>query len=114
MGRCSGSLRAPAYLLLQPLHPLVAAVCEVCSLADALLVVCAGWLGDPCLSKGVLKVLAGEAHHEGPAGSELPCSHRRPGAWRRSIDGAHTHLVSSYVLLIPLWAVNVVLGRMEP
>lgn len=50
----------------------MAAVCEVCSLGDALLVVCAGWLGDPRLSKGVLKVLAGEAHHEGPAGSELP------------------------------------------
>ena len=50
----------------------MAAVCEVCPLGDALLVVCAGWLGDPRLSKGVLKVLAGEAHHEGPAGSELP------------------------------------------
>ena len=50
----------------------MAAVCEVCSLGDALFVVCAGWLGNPCLSKGVLKVLAGEAHHEGPARSELP------------------------------------------
>ena len=68
----SAPLRTPADLLLQPLHPLMAAVCEVCSLGDALLVVCAGWLGNPCLSKGVLKVLAGEAHHEGPARSELP------------------------------------------
>ena len=50
----------------------MAAVCEVCSLGDALSVVCAGWLGDPRFSKGVLKVLAGEAYHEGPAGSELP------------------------------------------
>ena len=50
----------------------MAAVCEVCPLGNALLVVCAGWLGNPCLSKGVLKVLAGEAHHEGSAGSELP------------------------------------------
>ena len=50
----------------------MAAVCEVCPLGDALLVVGAGWLGNPCLSKGVLKVLAGEAHHEGPARSELP------------------------------------------
>ena len=50
----------------------MAAACEVCSLGDALLVVCAGWLGDPRLIKRVLKVLAGEAHHEGPAGSELP------------------------------------------
>ena len=90
----------------------MAAVCEVCSLGDALLVVCAGRLGDPCLSKGVLKVLAGEAHHQAPAGSELPCSHRRPGACRRSVDGAHTDLVGNYVLLVPLWAVNVVLGRM--
>ena len=69
---CPGSLRAPADLLLQPLHPLMAAVCEVCPLGDALLVVCAGWLGDSRLSKGVLEMLAGEAHHEGPARSELP------------------------------------------
>ena len=53
-------------MLLQPLNPLMAAVCEVSPLGDALLVVSAGWLGNPCLSKGVLKVLAGEAHHEGP------------------------------------------------
>ena len=72
LGGASGPFRAPADLLLQPLHPLMAAVCEVCSLGDALLVVCAGWLGNPCLSKGVLKVLACEAHHEGPARSELP------------------------------------------
>ena len=72
LGSESGSFRTPADLLLQPLHPLVAAVREVCPLGDALLVVCAGRLGDPCLSKGVLKVLAGEAHHEAPAGSELP------------------------------------------
>ncbi len=50
----------------------MAAVCEVCPLGDALLVVCADWLADPRLSKGGLKVLAGEAHHEGSAGSELP------------------------------------------
>ncbi len=50
----------------------MAAMCEVCSLGDALLVVRAGWLGDPRLLKDVLKVLAGEAHHEGPAGSEMP------------------------------------------
>ena len=50
----------------------MAAVCEVCPLGNALLVVRAGRLGDPCLGKGVLKVLAGEAHHEAPAGSELP------------------------------------------
>ena len=49
----------------------MATVCEVCPLGDALLVECACWLGDPRLSKGVLKVLAGEAHHEGPAGSKL-------------------------------------------
>ena len=50
----------------------MAAVREVCTLGDELLEVCAGRLGAPCLSKGVLKVLAGEAHHEGPARSELP------------------------------------------
>jgi len=72
LGGESGSFRTPADLLLQPLHPLVAAVREVCSLGDALLVVRAGRLGDSCLGKGVLKVLAGEAHHEAPAGSELP------------------------------------------
>ncbi len=72
MGGASGPFRAPADLLLQALHPLMAAMCEVCSLGDALLVVRAGWLGDPRLLKDVLKVLAGEAHHEGPAGSEMP------------------------------------------
>ena len=90
----------------------MAAVCQVCSLGDALLVVCAGRLGNPCLSKGVLKVLAGEAHHQAPAGSELPCSHRRPGAWRGCVDKAHGLLIGNYVLLLRLWAVNVVLGRM--
>ena len=68
----SAPLRTPADLLLQPLRPLMAAVCEVCPLRNALSVVCAGWLGDSFLIKGVLKVLAGEAHHEGSAGSELP------------------------------------------
>ena len=92
----------------------MAAVCEVCPLGDALLVVCAGWLGDSRLSKGVLEVLAGEAHHEGPARSELPRSHRWPGAWRRRVDDAHTRLVGNYVLLAALLLVNVVLGRMEP
>ena len=92
----------------------MAAVCEVCSLGEALLVVCAGWLGNPCLSKGVLKVLAGEAHHEGPARSELPWSHRWPGAWRRSVDDAHTRLIGNYVPLAVILVVNVVLGRMEP
>ena len=72
MGGVLGPFRAPADLLLKPLHPSMAAVCEMCPLGDALLVVCAGWLGDSRLGKGVLKVLAGEAHHQGPAGSELP------------------------------------------
>ncbi|MDO6352015.1 hypothetical protein Q3Y53_05595 [Synechococcus sp. YX-04-1] len=47
----------------------MAAVREVCSLGEALLVVSASWLGDSSLSEGVLKVLAGQAHHERPAGS---------------------------------------------
>ena len=59
LGGASCHFRAPADLLLHPLHPLMAAVCEVCPLGHALLVVCAGWLGDPRLSKGVLKVLEG-------------------------------------------------------
>ena len=92
----------------------MATVCEVCPLGYALLVVCAGWLVDPRLSMGVLKVLAGEAHHERPAGSELPCSHLRPGAWRRNADDAHTRLIGNYVPFVVLSAVNVVLRRMEP
>ena len=55
---------APADLLFQSLHPPMAAVIEVGSLREALLMLCAGRLGDSCLSQGVLKVLAGEAHHE--------------------------------------------------
>ena len=69
MGGELGPFRTPADLLLQPLHPLVAAVREVCPLGEALLVVSASWLGDSSLSEGVLKVLAGQAHHERPAGS---------------------------------------------
>ena len=76
----SGPFGAPADLLLQPLHPLVAAVIEVGSLREQVLVPCAGRLGHPCFTKGVLKVLAGEAHHEGAAGSELPRAHGRPAA----------------------------------
>ena len=63
MGSESGPFRTPANLLLQPLHPLVAAVREVCPLGEALLVVSAGWLGDSFLSEGVLKALAGQTHH---------------------------------------------------
>ena len=59
----------------------MAAVIEVCSLRETLLMLGAGRLGDSCLSKGVLKVLAGEAHHEGAAGPELSCAHLGPGAW---------------------------------
>ena len=91
----------------------MAAAIEVGSLREALLMLCAGRLGDSCLSQGVLKVLAGEAHHEGSAGSELPCSHRRPGAWRGCVDKAHGLLIGNYVLLALVLAVNVVLGRME-
>ena len=109
----SGPFGEPADLLLQPLHPLMAAVCEVCPLGYALLVVCAGWLDAPRLSKGVMKVLADEAHHEALAGSELPCSHRWPGAWRGSVDDAHPRLAGNYVLLVVLSAVSLVLGRME-
>ena len=61
MGGESGSFRTPADLLLQPLHPLVAAVREVCPLGEGLLVVSASWLSDSFLSEGVLKVLAGQA-----------------------------------------------------
>ena len=67
-----GPFRTPADLLLQPLHPLVAAVREVCPLGEALLVVSASWLSDSFLSEGVLKVLAGQAHHQRTARSWLP------------------------------------------
>ena len=114
MGGELGPFGTPADFLLQPLHPLVAAVREVCPLGEALLVVSASWLSDSFLGEGVLKVLAGEAHHERPAGSELPCSHLRPGAWRRNADDAHTRLIGNYVPFVVLSAVNVVLRRMEP
>ena len=69
MGGELGPFGTPVDLLLQPLHPLVAAVREVCPLGKALLVVSASWLGDSSLSEAVLKVLAGQANHERPAGS---------------------------------------------
>ena len=68
MGGDLGPFRTAADLLLQPLHPLVAAVCEVCPLGEALLVVSASWLSDSFLSEGVLKVLVGQAHHQRTAG----------------------------------------------
>ena len=43
-------------------------VIKVCSLGEQLLMACADRLSDSCLGKGVLKVLAGEAHHEGSTG----------------------------------------------
>ena len=69
MGGESGPFGTPADLLLQPLHPLVAAVLEVCPLGEALLVVSASWLSDSFLIEGVLKVLAGQAHHQRTARS---------------------------------------------
>ena len=68
-GRRIGPFGIPADLLLQPLHPLVAAVREVCPLGEALLVVSASWLSDSSLSEGVLKVLAGQANHQRTARS---------------------------------------------
>ena len=49
----------------------MAAVIEVCTLGKELLMLCTGRLSYACLSESVLKVLAGEAHHEGAAGPEL-------------------------------------------
>ena len=72
MGGELGPFGAPADLLLQPLHPLVASVHELCPLGEALLVVSASWLSDSFFSEGVLKVLAGQAHHQRTAGSQLP------------------------------------------
>ena len=72
MGGELGPFGTPADLLLQPLHPLVAAVREVCPLGEALLVVSASWLSDSFLSEGVLKVLAGQAHHQRTAGHSCP------------------------------------------
>ena len=67
-----------------------------------------GRLGDSCLAKRVLKVLAGEAHHQGAAGSELPCAHLRPRAWSGNAGDRHHWIVvvlyySPRVLLSTLW-----------
>ena len=48
----------------------MAAVIEVCTLGKELLMLCTGRLSYACFSESVLKVLAGEAHHEGAAGPE--------------------------------------------
>ena len=71
-----------------------------------MLVPSAGRLGHPRFSKGVLKVLAGEAHHEGAAGSKLPWSHGRPAARWRSVDEGHIEATGSYVLVKTSLAVN--------
>ena len=67
----------------------MAAVIEVRPLREKLLMLGAGRLRDSCLAKSVLKVLAGEAHHEGAAWSELSCSHLRPGAWSGNAGDRH-------------------------
>ena len=66
----------------------------------------AGRLGYPRFPKGVLKVLAGEAHHEGATGSKLPCSHERPAVRWRSVDEGHAGVLSIYVLVKMSVAVN--------
>ena len=67
----------------------MAAVIEVRPLREKLLMLGAGRLRDSCLAKSVLKVLAGEAHHQAAAGSELSCSHLRPGAWSGNVGERH-------------------------
>ena len=81
---------------------------EVRFLREKSLVLCVSRLCDSCLSKGVRKVLASEAHHERLAGSELLSAHRGPGAWRCGVDDVHDQLNNSYVLLSPSFAVNAV------
>jgi len=79
---------------------------------------CAGRLGDSCLSKSVLKVLAGEADHQAAAGSKLSCVHLRPGAccWKAS-DGHDKLAVTMYYSLCEAlsmwWCWCGGLGRME-
>ena len=85
----------------------MAAVIEVRSLRDQLLMLCAGRLGYSRLSKGVQKVLARKAHHEAAAGSELSCVHLRPGARYRKASGRHKRrVVTLYYtpeLLMSIW-----------
>ena len=92
--------------LLQPLYPLVAAAIEVRPLREQLLVVSACRLGESRFGEGVLKVLAGEAHHEGAAWSELPWAHQWPSAWRGGADDGHAQVSGIYVLLDLSRAVN--------
>jgi len=62
---------APANLVFKALHPLMAAMVQMCALGEESFVAAAGWDGRSRCGQGVAELLAGDANHQGPAGSQL-------------------------------------------
>ena len=59
----SGGLWAPANLMFKALHPLMAAMVQMCALGQESFVAAAGWNGGSVLCQGMPELLAGDAHH---------------------------------------------------
>ncbi len=57
------SFWAPANLLFKALHPLMAAMVQMCALGQESFVAAAGWDGGSVLCQGMTELLAGDAHH---------------------------------------------------
>ena len=59
----SGSFWAPANLVFKALHPLMAAMVQMCALGQESFVAAAGWNGGSVLCQGMPELLAGDANH---------------------------------------------------
>ena len=58
-----GSFWAPANLVFKALHPLMAAMVQMCALGQESFVAAAGWNGGSVLCQGMPELLAGDANH---------------------------------------------------
>lgn len=59
----SGNFWAPANLVFKALHPLMAAMVQMCALGQESFVAAAGWNGGSVLCQGMPELLAGDANH---------------------------------------------------
>ena len=69
---------APANLVFKALHPLMAAMVQMCALGEESFVAAAGWDGGSVLCQGMAELLAGDAHHGRPAWAQRRRGDRAP------------------------------------
>ena len=74
----SGSFWAPANLMFKALHPLMAAMVQMCALGQESFVAAAGWDGGSVLCQGMPELLAGDANHGRPAWAQRRRGDRGP------------------------------------